>query len=58
MLVETILVRISSAVDGKHLPTGIGHAVFRIALTIALLPEPRDSRGIKAREQYTANRPT
>jgi hypothetical protein len=51
MLVETILVRISCAVDGKHLPTGIGHAVFRIALAIALLPESGNRRGCKAGKQ-------
>ncbi|KDT34530.1 hypothetical protein AB17_2074 [Escherichia coli 3-105-05_S1_C1] len=53
MLIETILVRVPCAVDGKRLSAGFGHAVFRIALTVTLLPEPRDSRGIKAREQYT-----
>ena len=52
VLVNTVLVRIFRAVDGEHLSAAIRHTVFRIALTVPLLPESRDRRGIKAHEQY------
>lgn len=53
VLVNTVLVRISRAVDGKHLSAGIRHTVFRIALTVPLLPESGDRRGCKAGEHCT-----
>ena len=51
MLVETVLVRISRAIDGKHFPTGIRHVVFRIALDIDLMSESRNRRGCKTGKQ-------
>lgn len=47
MLIETILVRVPCAVDGKRLSAGFGHAVFRIALTVTLLPEPGIAEALK-----------
>ena len=56
MLIETILVRVPCAVDGKRLSAGFGHAVFRIALTVTLLPEPRDNHDGVTRIGDTQNR--
>lgn len=47
VLVNTVLVRISRAVDGKHLSAGIRHTVFRIALTVPLLPESGTAEAVK-----------
>ncbi|BBV18529.1 hypothetical protein OIPHN330_41660 [Citrobacter freundii] len=54
LLVNTVLVRIFRAVDGKHLSAAIRHTVFRIALTVPLLPESRNRRGIEADKQHAS----